>query len=225
MSKKLRTAEDIVKFILTETAYFAEDKPAIPSFWRNGSCPLFLVLGANAGGKSFFRRLVTECVPKAKIEETIHLSMQGRSTGGVMRSLIYGSEAYHSTGEISCHTVAMAISTCQKRDTSHLLFWDEPDLGLSDEATAGVAIEIEKFVKKLPEMTRGVFITTHSRALVETLLPLDPHYIHLGAKKPPITLQAWLDRPIKPISPKAVQDLSLKRFRAIQKILDRKKKS
>jgi hypothetical protein len=220
---KLKGAEGIVKFLLTETAYFADEKPAIPSFWVKGELPLFLVLGDNAGGKSFFRRLVSECAKRAGIDECIHLSMQGRASGGVMRGMIYGSEDWQSTGEITGHTIRTGIKTCMGRDTDHLLYWDEPDLGLSEEATLGVALELEKFARALPKHTRGVFITTHSRVIARQLATLEPHYIHLGSKKPPMSLQAWLDRPIKPIAPEELAELSLKRFRAIQKILDRKK--
>jgi hypothetical protein len=223
MLRKTRDIEKIVKFILTETAYFAEEKPAIPSLWRNGDSRVFLVLGDNAGGKSFFRRILGECMKKADIEEFIHLSMQGRATSGFQRSMIYGTEEWQSTGEITCHTISMAIGTCVGRDHDHVLYWDEPDVGLSEEATMGVADEIIKFAKELPDHTRGVFITTHSRMLVQSLLPLAPHYIHLGSKKPPLSLEAWLKRSIKPVSPETLRDQSLKRFRAIQKILDRRK--
>lgn len=227
--KPKKPAEHLVRFLFENLLYFrAEDgkTPAIPFVWDQGDLPVFLVLGSNAGGKSFFRRLVSQAAKEhARVKETIHLSMQGRADGGVLRAMIYGSEEWQATGEITGHSVTMAIKTCRSREHDHLLFWDEPDLGLSEEAAAGVAVCIEEFARDLPEHTKGVFITTHSRQLVSQLAPLKPHYIHLGtpAPKAPPTIDAWLNRKIVPISPEKLKEKSLTRFRAIQAILNRNK--
>lgn len=213
--------ERLVKFILS-LDYFQGDKPAIPYVWAKGKSRLFLVLGENGGGKSFFRRLINTGVhKKTRTKEVISLSMQGR-TGAYMKSLIYGCENYEATGANTAHTIKMAIKTCRSRNESHVLYWDEPDIGLSEGATIGVGREIAKFIGKLPENTQGVFVTTHSRELVRQLVGLEPHYIHLGtsADKAPPTLQAWLERKVRPITPKQIQDRSHARFQAIKKILD-----
>jgi hypothetical protein len=66
---------------------------------------------------------------------------------------------------------------------------------------------------------------THSRALVEQLVPVKPHYIYLGqpSVKAPLTLEDWLQCPVRPRDPALLKQESFKRFKAIQKILDRAK--
>lgn len=224
---KPSTAKWIVNDLLSNWQYFADDDPAIPALWVKGSRPLFLVLGENAGGKSFFRRCVQACVSKyTSIEEVIHLSMQGRAGGmlGAMRGFIYGDEHHDSTGSNSAATVTGATRTCRGREHSHLLYWDEPDLGMSEGAALGAAQAIAKFVEELPEHTKGVFITTHSRPMVAELAKLDPHYIHLGTpvEEAPPSVEAWLARKIVAVSPEEVREKNLQRFRVIQKILREK---
>jgi hypothetical protein len=212
---------------LFELPYFARGRPPIPWVWVKGDTPLYLVLGENGGGKSFFRKVLTEGARKhTKIEEVIHLSMQGRSSSGIVPAMIYGSENFQATGEITARTVMTAIETCRGRKHDHFLYWDEPDIGLSEAAELGVGIEIVKFCAKLPEHTKAVFITTHSRSLVKLLRGLKPHYIHLGTPKSraPKNLEAWLNRSVIPLHPEEVQEASHKRYLRIQKILDGKSK-
>lgn len=227
---KPSSSEWVVRDVL-EWCYFADEDPAIPALWVEGRVPLFLVLGENASGKSFFRRCVHQCTElETSIKEVIHLSMEARAGVnfiGPCKVFLYGDEGRRSTGENSAFTVSMAIKTCQEREGDHLLYWDEPDVGMSDGAAAGVGIVIAEFIRSLPEHTKGVFITTHSRVLVEQLLPVEPHYIHLGTspEQAPPTLQAWLERPIVPILPEELREASRVRFRAIQRLLDEKQKS
>lgn len=217
----------LVNRVVNDLLYFVEyeGKVAIPWHWVKGRVPLFLVLGENAGGKSFFRRLIQILAQEAHYKEMIHLSMEARAgvnMMGAMKAFVYGDEQYRSTGENSAYTVTTAVKTCRGREHDHLLYWDEPDLGMSENAAAGAGIQIAKFMRKRPKHTRGVFVTTHSRALVEQLLPVKPHYLHLGvpSDEAPPSLRDWLDRPIVPISPEKVSDASQKRFKAIQKILN-----
>ena len=226
---KPSTARWIVNDLLTNWCYFADDDPVIPALWVKGSSPLFVVLGENAGGKSFFRRCVQGSVKEhTSIKEVIHLSMQGRAGGmmGAFRGMIYGDEHHDSTGSNSAMTVRTAITTCQGRDHSHILYWDEPDLGMSEGAALGAAQAIAEFVGDLSKHTKGVFITTHSRPMVAELAKLNPHYIHLGTApdEAPQTLEDWVDREIVAVSPEQVRERNLKRYRAIQKILNEKRK-
>lgn len=202
-----------------------EGKVAIPWHWVKGTHPLFLILGENAGGKSFFRRTLQVLAQEARYKEVIHLSMESRAgmnMMGAMKGFVYGDEERNSTGENSAYTVMTAVKTCRGREHDHLLYWDEPDVGMSENSAAGAGVEIAKFMLKRPKHTRGVFVTTHSRPLVEQLLSVKPHYLHLGvpSDKAPPTLRDWLDRPIVPISPEKVMEASHKRFKAIQRILN-----
>jgi len=220
----------IVKDLLENWDYFQGKTPAIPALWVKGRVPLFLVLGENASGKSFFRRLVLLSADRnTSIEEVIHISMEGRSGGfmyGPARAMVYGDENTRSTGECAARTVTTAIRTCADRSHPHLMYWDEPDVGMSEGAAAGAGAVIAEFAADLPKDTKGVFITTHSRVLVEQLMAVRPHYIHLGVApdQAPQTLEEWLKRPIVPVAPEALCDASHKRFLAIQKILDLKRK-
>ena len=221
----------IVDDLLTNWRYFADDDPAIPAVWVKGRCPLFLVLGENAAGKSFFRRCVQACVKlKTSIEEVIHLSMEARAgvnVMGAMKGFVYGDEDTRSTGENSANTVTTAIRTCTGRETSHLLYWDEPDVGMSEGAAMGAGHAIAEFVAELPEHTKGVFITTHSRSMVAALSQsLRPHFVHLGTAPDdaPMSIEDWLTREVKPVSPDELCEASHRRFKAIQKILNEKRK-
>jgi hypothetical protein len=224
---KPRTAKAIVKNVLEQWDYFGGDDPAIPALWVKGSSPLFLVLGENAGGKSFFRRCISlEIRDRSGIKEVIHLSMEARTGAtfmGAAKAFVYGDENSRSTGENSVNTISGAITTCRDRTHPHVLYWDEPDIGMSEGAAAGAGIAIAEFVADLPEHTKGVFITTHSRAMVEQLVDLKPHYLHLGTdpKLAPQTLQEWLEREVVPVSPDELKEASRARFRAIQKILNK----
>jgi hypothetical protein len=181
------------------------------------------VPGENASGKSFFRRLVTAICREAKVE-AMPISMEGRGGEyGGLRGFIYGDESWQSTGENSAHTVLAGISTCRSRETPHVVFWDEPDLGLSDGWAAGAGVALREFAADLPKMTYGAFIVTHSRALVRELLPVEPHFVYFGDDAPE-SLAAWVDAKVKPLDLAKLGETSHRRFKAIQAILDKVRK-
>jgi len=205
-----------------------EGRIAIPKIIRpsESDSRLVLVLGENAGGKSFFRRLVwagTSSKHKGPlpVDEVIHLSMQARAGGmGAMGAFVYGSESWQSTGENSAHTVAGGITTAKGRDHGVILYWDEPDIGMSESSAAGAALDLVDFLREAPEHVKAVFITTHSKAMVEKLLPLDPWYVHLGDSDGPRSIGEWLVRKPVPIRPAELKALSRRRFLDIQAILN-----
>jgi len=200
-------------------------RPAIP-FLRvspeTGS-KLVVVVGENASGKSFFRRIVRSVCQKSKTE-CIHLSMEGRvdsSALGGLRSMVYGSEHDQSTGENSVGTVLGGITTCKDREAPHVVVWDEPDLGLSDSWAAGMGEAIRDFAKDPGEHTRAIVLVSHRRALLAPLLALPLHYVHLGiGEGAPASLEAWFEAPIVPRDIRELHEESLKRWRAIQAILN-----
>lgn len=221
----------LIKSVVEELSYFhpwpdAEGTVAIPYVWDPGEVPLCLVLGPNGGGKSFFRRLITLVAREDwKGVECIHLSMEARAGSlmyGPARSLVYGDEGRSSTGELSGNVVLTGIRTCQKRSRSHLIYWDEPDVGMGEDEAAGTGQVLREFMSNLPEHTRCVFITSHSRALVRELASLRPHFLYLGEDphKAPQNLAEWLSKPIHPVHPETLRTAALDRFRAIQAILN-----
>ncbi len=218
----MKSARTLTVDIL-KMAYFQEGcPPAIPYIWQPGRTPLVMVVGENAGGKSFFRRIVQAACARNKIE-CMALSMEGRKGHGAWKAFVYGDESWEATGAISASTVEVGIRTCRDRQTQHVIFWDEPDLGLSEGWAAGVGQALCEFMKSPPEHTLGAFVVTHSKALAREVLPVRPNYLYLGSREGPATLQAWVDHrpPPRPIA--ELKEESHRRFKAIQQILGRTK--
>jgi len=231
MTKKQSTAAPTISNVVASVLdfrYFHEEDghpPAIPLHYVPGKVPLAVVVGPNAGGKSFFRRLVGHVYAQSKpAVEFIGISMEFRTgtgvhAGNIMRAFVFGDEGSHATGAISATTVTTGIKTCRSREKPHVIFWDEPDIGLSEGYSRGVGHAIRGFVEDLPQHTAGVFVVSHSKPLVRELALLEPHYVHLGSTEAPATLQEWLDTEAPAQDIDTLSDRALERFRAIQRIL------
>lgn len=126
----------------------------------------------NAGGKSFFRRMLgftvhrgkkpefgTKAIPKGSfpVREFIHLSMEGRTTA-YMASMVYGTEEWCSTGENSSRTVTKGMQTADSRLHTSVLYWDEPDIGMSAGVAAGAGQAIAKWLPNASPLVNAVFI-------------------------------------------------------------------
>jgi hypothetical protein len=219
------------KSLVTEAlslSYFHPDEEGvtpIPAvFQPGGDSRLIVVVGENASGKSFVRRIFSSICSQIKIE-AMPISMEGRGApmGGI-RGFIYGSEEYDSTGVNSSRTVTTGIRTCKGRENRHVIIWDEPDLGLSDAGAAGMG-QATAYAKEPSEHTLAMVVITHSKPLVRELLALGPHYLHVGADKPeeaPATLDAWLSQTLPARSPDDIIATGLARYRRIQPILNQK---
>jgi len=222
---KAASAEDLLKLLFEDfvpfRAYAGGEAP-IPYHWVRGNSNLVVITGDNASGKSFARRIITQLCRETEIEP-MAISMQGRTTGGMMSAFVYGAEDYESTGQISARTVTMGIKTCRSRQNAHMVFWDEPDLGLSDSWAAGVGVAIAEFSRALPELTKGVFVVSHSKSLVSQLLDVPHHFVHFGEGKPPADLATWCKSKVKPRSIEQLADESHKRFKLIQAALNANK--
>lgn len=227
-SKTPATLKAILGFA-QDLRYFhpeGDEPAAIPMHYVAGKVPLVLVVGPNAGGKSFFRRCISgvckACTPQV---ECIAISMefragQGVHAGNMARAFIFGDEGWQATGQISASTVTTGISTCQSRTTPHVVFWDEPDIGLSEGYSRGVGQAIAKFVSDIPQHTVAAFVVTHSKPLVRELVALEPHYLHLGSDSAPATLQMWLDTEAPPLDIELLGEQARQRFQRIKKILN-----
>ena len=207
-----------------DLGYFCGDEPAIPYHRVDGKGRLVVVVGDNASGKSFCRRIIQAMCQKNKIE-CIPISAEHRRKVSYMPWLtfVYGDEEYEATGVNSVGTVLQGINTCKARETNHVIFWDEPDLGLSDSWAAGVGQMLCEFAKDPPKHTVASFVVSHNKALVRELLPAEPFYLHLGSKTAPATLEEWVEKRSPPRDPSKLPELSRKRFKAIQAVLDRSK--
>ena len=232
---------EVVRHVLDTLVYFhpspeLDGEVAIPAIYKPGTSKLVLVLGENAGGKSFFRRLMWFETHRGKkggfgeseikrgpfpVYEFIGLSMQERTKGGFVGSVIYGHEELHSTGECSSRTVSTGIRTASGRAHTSVIWWDEPDIGMSAGSAAGAGILIREFVQNDAPLVQGVFITSHSVPLIRQLADLDPHYIYLGDADGPKNLDEWFEsqQNPRPVLPEELQEVSRKRFRAIAEII------
>jgi hypothetical protein len=216
-------AEGLINESLTLDYFSPNDDGVtpIPAHWVPGKGKLVVVVGENASGKSFFRRIVSG-VCKSTGVECMPISMEGRGGYyGGLRGMIYGDESWQATGVNSARTVKQGILTCESRDKPHVIFWDEPDLGLSENGCAGIGVAIREALTEPPKHTTAAIVVTHSKPLVRELLPLDPHYLHLGSEDAPKTLFDWLQRPIVPRHPDELLESGHRRFKLIQTILNR----
>jgi hypothetical protein len=197
-----------------------DDVVPIPVTFNEKQGKIILAVGDNASGKSFFRRIVQAVCHKAGVE-CIHLSMQGRSNGDIggafQRIVVYGTETDESTGRNSVNTILGAIRTSQSRENKHVLFFDEPDIGLSDTWAASIGVELLKFSEQPNDNLVAVFIVTHSRELVWSLLPGQPHSLCFNEK--PTTLGEWVQSSsrVRPLTDLA--EISQRRYKLITGVM------
>lgn len=225
---------DTLKTDLFVPSKAIDGRTAIPSIYTpsQGESKLVLVLGENAGGKSLFRRLIRVMTDKGgdghkkgphPVGEMVALSMQSRTASGSLSSMIYGSESYHSTGGNSAHTVTMGIKTVSEREHTTILYWDEPDVGMSGSTAAGAGVVIRDFIGRDPApLLQAVFLTSHSPALVRQLVGCNPHYVFLGDAEGPRTVEEWVaqQNDPHPVTPEQLKEMSHKRFKDILAVLN-----
>lgn len=210
----------LIKSLIDELEYFEGEDPAITiNLTKGGKYPIVVMTGENATGKSFFRRLLQTSLKKYGNIECIHLSQESRTKGGCFNAFLYGDENWESTGQITGRTVVTGVNTCNSRDTKHAIIWDEPDIGLSDEYSAGVGVKIREFVENISELTFGVIIITHSKHLIRQLLPLNPHHLRFGDNK---SLDSFLNESVIPKNIDELGDKANETFRKISAITNRK---
>jgi hypothetical protein len=192
MNFKFTSAYTLLKRVFDLVYFDKNDNEQVFDYqWDcNRKSNLIVVVGENASGKSFLRRLMSAVAGKAKIE-SIPVSMEGRQMSGVVRSFIYGDEQRDATGKNSALTVLTGIKTCQGRESDHIIIWDEPDLGLSESWSTSMGWTLRDFAQNLPEHTLAAVVITHNKALLRELVPLKPHFVHLGDEEI-ASLEQWL---------------------------------
>lgn len=216
--------------VLSKPLFVDADSPMVKRVHRldvTSDSPLVCVLGDNSSGKSLLRREVQETCEAASYG-FFDLSMELRSQDPWIRAETYGDEEVMSTGMISLS--AMRRSLSRNHIEPCVLFWDEPDVGLSDEVAAGMGLEILNFLAN--NTSRGVlgfFLVTHRRSMLEIILEEStrrpPHVLFVSAsKKRPKTLTEWLDRKVVPRSSSSVIDEGVERFHAMNEYLNRSKR-
>lgn len=218
-SVNFRTMNSLFRWLTNELTYFDKKKGVFYYKFFSTNSPLVVVTGDNASGKSFIRRLV-QLACRDKDIECIHLSQQGRCASGIPRLFIYGAEEEESTGYNTVNMLLTSFTTSKSRDSKHILVYDEPDIGLSDEYAAGAGIRLRKFIEKKPKYLKGIVIMSHNKHLLKELLPLNPNHLNLTDDK---TLVEVVNRKIIPN--KSLEELKkegLETWRKINKILKTK---
>ncbi len=184
----------LVKNVLDNSILVGEkNKPVQCSFFE-GDDRLLTVVGDNTSGKSVFRRALSQFTRKQGVE-VMHFSPEGKAQGGIVGSMIYGTEEDQSTGCNSAKTILKALGTARGRENEHIIIFDEPDIGLSDEYAAGAGIEIREFCKNSPDKTLLVVVISHRCCLMRELQRINPSHLSFGAK---MDLHEWLNREIVP---------------------------
>ena len=129
--------------------------------------------------------------------ECIHLSQQGRCTSGIPRLFIYGSEDEESTGKNTVTTMVTSFKTSEGREEDHFIVYDEPEIGLSDEYSAGVGVRIREFISNKPEKLMGAVVITHNKYLINELLDINPNHLNMSSD---LTLEEIVTRDVVPNS-------------------------
>lgn len=210
--------------------YFADEEfPDLPLscvFQPGADRRVLVVTGENASGKSFVSKLMAAGANRDKVE-ALTITMNFRTKGFMPSMILGGLEEDTSTGHLSLNGVIGGVRNCQNRECPHLMLWDEPDIGLSEAYQPAMGEYIGQFLAKLPDNTRGVIITTHSRILVKALVDacgFMPHHVRFNDN---ISLADWMANPPKP---RTVEELLLlpkigrKRWLAIDAIRAKKGK-
>lgn len=114
--------------------------------------------GENGGGKSLLCRALQARVAKESKEaripvEVIHVGMDMRTTGGIVRAFVFGSENDDSTGKISVRSVLSSIKTARSRKNPHWLMFDEPDVGAGEGYRHAMGELFASFALDLPSNT------------------------------------------------------------------------
>jgi hypothetical protein len=163
---------------------------------------VLVITGENASGKSLFRRAYTFYISKITHSdeniEIIPLSMEARAAGGIRRLFLYGgSEEEDATGALTAKNIRSGWTTSRERETPHIIIWDEPEIGLSEESQLSIARFIQKQCEEWPTHLLGVIFMTHSRILVQELMKIEGSaFLNLGGEH--ITADSWLTREIVP---------------------------
>jgi hypothetical protein len=182
----------MMDFLLKLKDYFDSDDPILESHYEPAEkTKLLICSGSNATGKSFFGRMVSQYCRKIEEVECIRIGMELRCASGMHRAFILsGMEHEESTGVNSVHMLKGIFNTAKNRKDNHILFIDEPDIGLSESYSVAMGKYITKELSSLSDYTKLVVIVSHSRHLLQPLLVFNPAHFRLGDN---LNLKEWME--------------------------------
>ena len=180
---------------------------------------LLVITGENATGKSLLRRILQQLSRDDKVE-AMAISPEYRQMGGIARAFVFGDETYEASGQIACHVVTTAIRTSKGRETPHIIILDDVDVGLSDNASAGVAEAIVAYCNEPGPHLGFVTVITHRKPILAAFAQAGASHIRVGDE---LTLTQVVEQPIIPIPPEVVQERAHIMFQKVQKVLKEKR--
>jgi hypothetical protein len=191
----------------------------IPVHLQPGHDRLLVITGENATGKSLLRRILQQLSRDDQVE-AIAISPEYRQMGGIARAFVFGDETYEASGQIACHVVTTAIRTSKGRESPHICILDEPDMGLSDNASAGVAEAIVAYCNE-PGPHLGFFtVITHRKAMLDLFAQAGASHLRVGDE---LSLTQVVEQPIVPIAPEVVEERANAMFHRVTKVLKEKR--
>lgn len=171
----------VLQSMLNDTSFWTH--PANPFNARlqiNPESNVFVVVGDNACGKSFFvdiaRAVARDLNPEVS---TVSISIRERTGSGtdpmaaMRRAMMFGDEQEQSTGAISAGMVQKGFNNLQSRleeGKNSVLVLDEPELGLSETFHAAVGALIAQLASQTDPKSGAAVIVSHSRRLVTALM-------------------------------------------------------
>jgi hypothetical protein len=158
---------------------------------------LLVVTGANAAGKSLCRRMYSlACKKEGSAMEFIGVSIEFQTQGFMAMSFVFGDESCEATGINRAHTLISGFDTSHSRGKPHLIVYDEPEIGMSEELQhTSVDYLISQF-QNWPEFLEGMVFFTHSRIFAGRLVQEQgAQFVNLKNEFP--TIEEWLARDVR----------------------------
>lgn len=201
-SQTLRSAAALARWAAEDSVLFTDAESPFHASLAKGAAKLVVVTGENASGKSLFVRVAGAALQRYVGGTPVSISIRERTgaghseVGGLRRVMMFGDEQEQSTGATSTTTVATAFNNLD-RPKGSILILDEPELGLSDGYTRAMGEYIGRQTLDIPSKCKGVFVVTHSRALVRGLIDgygKTPTHALITAEQPgQAGIAAWMD--------------------------------
>lgn len=177
-----------------------------------------LITGENSSGKSLFRKLIASVLKKYFQINTVCTSMEQRTTSGTMRIMqSLGTEYEDGTGYNSLKNALSAMRSINNSQDNLAMFLDEPDIGLSDNFSAGFGIKLKEYLLEPPKNLKAVFLVTHRKSLINELKSLNFNHIRVGDKK---TLDEVLNEKVTPTDPELLFEKNIETRNKLSKILN-----
>ena len=171
----------VLQSMLNDTSFWTHpSNPFTARLEINPESNVFVVVGDNACGKSFFvdtaRTVARNLNPEVS---TVSISIRERTGSGtdpmaaMRRAMMFGDEQEQSTGAISAGMIQKGFNNLQSRleeGKKSVLVLDEPELGLSENFHAAVGSLIAQLASQTDPQSGAAVIVSHSRRLVTALM-------------------------------------------------------